>query len=55
MRIQETEEYRIVKQLTSEENNQLLRKALWQVPFAMGTVYASMYAFIYFFLWIVKL
>lgn len=55
MRIQETEEYRIVKQLTSEENKQLLRKALWQIPVAMGTVYASMYAFIYFFLWIVKL
>ena len=55
MRIQETEEYRIVKQLTSEENKRLLRKAVWQVPIAMATMYTGMYTFMYLFLWLVKL
>ncbi len=52
MRIQETEEYRLVKQLTAKENRTAIKKALWQVPAAMFTVYAGMWGFMYFILWI---
>lgn len=55
MKIQETEEYRLVKQLTSEENRKAVLNAAWQVPLTMGVLYASMYGFMYFFLWLVKL
>jgi len=55
MKIQETEEYRLVKQLTSEENRKAVLNAAWQVPLTMGVLYAGMYGFMYFFLWLVKL
>ena len=55
MKIQETEEYRLVKQLTARENRRAIINALWQVPVVMGTMYAGMYGFLYFFLWLMKL
>ena len=44
MRIQETDEYRLVKQLTTEENRVRLRKALIVVPAFMGIAYGAMIA-----------
>lgn len=44
MRIQETEEYRLVKQLTAEENRVRLRKALIVVPAFMAIAYGAMIA-----------
>lgn len=52
MRIKETEEYRIVKQLTSQENKKAILNALWKVPLGMAVMYASMYGFMYFMLFI---
>lgn len=44
MRIQETEEYRLVKQLTAEENRVRLRRALIVVPAFMAIAYGAMIA-----------
>ena len=55
MKIQETEEYRLVKQLTAKENKTAIINALWQVPLLMASMYAGMYGFLYFFLWLMKL
>jgi len=55
MKIQETEEYRLVKQLTSKENRKAIINAAWQVPVAMACMYAGMYGFMYFMLWLWKI
>lgn len=52
MRIQETEEYRIVKQLTAEENRSRLRKAALIVPAFMVVAYGGMLAFMDFMLYL---
>ena len=44
MRIQETEEYRLVKQLTAEENKKRLVKSFFYVTAFMGVMYTGMIA-----------
>ena len=52
MKIQETTEYRMVKMLTAQENRKAVLNALWKVPLSMACMYAGMYGFMYFLLWL---
>lgn len=52
MKIQETTEYRMVKMITAQKNRKAVLNALWKVPLSMACMYAGMYGFMYFLLWL---
>jgi len=49
-----TDEYRVVKQLTASENRKALKKAAIQLAISGAILYTSYWGFIYGFLWIMK-
>jgi fluoride ion exporter CrcB/FEX len=55
MKIQETTEYRMVKMLTAKENRKAIYIALAKVSLSLACMYAGMYGFMYFMLWLWKM
>ena len=55
MKIQETTEYRMVKMLTAKENRKAILLAVGKVSLSMMCMYAGMYGFMYFLLWLWKI
>lgn len=52
MNYRETDTYIMYKKLTAEENRKAVKKALWQVPVFMVSLYTGWLGFIYFIVWL---
>lgn len=52
MKIQETTEYRLVKQLTKKENREAIKRTAIASAILMGLIYSGMYGFMYFVTWL---
>ena len=52
MNIRETQEYRLVKQLTKKENKEAIKRTAIASVILMGLVYSGMYGFMYFVTWL---
>jgi len=52
MKLQDTDEYKAVKFLTSEENVKAMKQAIIDGVLFMTVGFASMYVFLFLFLWI---
>ena len=52
MKIQETTEYRIVKQLTAKENKEAIKKGFVLVSLGMAIMYGSMLGFFNLLIWV---
>jgi len=51
-RIQDSYEYKMVKQLTSKENKKALKKATKEMLILMGVFYIAVFAFVKLVFWI---
>ena len=51
-RIQDTPEYKMVKQITSKENKKALKKATIDILILIGAFYVASFAFVKFVFWI---
>jgi len=51
-RIQDSYEYKMVKQITSKENKRALKKATKELLIFMGAFYVGIYAFVKLVFWI---
>ena len=54
MNYKNTDEYRIVRQLTKQENRKAVKKAAIQLAISGAVLYTLYWAFIYSLLWILK-
>lgn len=54
MKIQESTEYIIVKQLTSKENRVVVKRTIFQGLMLSAICYVSFYLFLNVFLWVLK-